>query len=117
MIKSMSMNRESKLRDLLGDDIVADDPDTLTTHSGDKWFAAHEPDVVVFARSTNDISKLLQFASREKVPVTARGGGFGYVGGCVPVRGNRPVASTNEPNQGNQLLRRSRSCRTWRRHR
>src|SRR5213595_3046865 len=83
----MSMNLESKLRDLLGDDIVADDPDTLTTHSGDKWFAAHEPDVVVFARSTNDISKLLQFASREKVPVTARGGGFGYVGGCVPVRG------------------------------
>src|SRR5881275_3427335 len=87
MIKSMSMNLESKLRDLLGDDIVADDPDTLTTHSGDKWFAAHEPDVVVFARSTNDISKLLQFASREKLPVTARGGGFGYVGGCVPVRG------------------------------
>src|SRR5881398_1305956 len=87
MIKSMSMNLESKLRDLLGDDIVADDPDTLTTHSGDKWFAAHEPDVVVFARSTNDIGKLLQFASREKVPVTARGGGFGYVGGCVPVRG------------------------------
>src|SRR5205823_1723193 len=87
MIKSMSMNLESKLRDLLGDDIVADDPDTLTTHSGDKWFAAHEPDVVVFARSTNDISKLLQFASREKVPVTARGGGFGYVGGCVPARG------------------------------
>src|SRR5437763_1151831 len=87
MIKSMSMNLESKLRDLLGDDIVADDPDTLTTHSGDKWFAAHEPDVVVFARSTNDISKLLQFASRERVPGTARGGGFGYVGGCVPVRG------------------------------
>src|SRR5438046_8830425 len=92
MIKSMSMNLESKLRDLLGDDIVADDPDTLTTHSGDKWFAAHEPDVVVFARSTNDISKLLQFASREKVPVTARGGGFGYVGGCVPVGGGIGLA-------------------------
>jgi glycolate oxidase len=30
---------------------------------------------------------LLEFASREKIPVTARGGGFGYVGGCVPVRG------------------------------
>src|SRR5438046_151531 len=87
MIKSMSMNLESKLRDLLSDEIIADDPDTLAAHSSDKWFPAHEPDVVVFARSTNDISKLLQFASREKVPVTARGGGFGYVGGCVPVRG------------------------------
>src|SRR6266478_7590821 len=76
-----------KLRELLGNDLVADDPDTLTAHSGDKWFAAHEPDVVVFAQSTNDVSKLLQFASREKIPVTARGGGFGYVGGCVPARG------------------------------
>ena len=30
--------------------------------------------------------KLLNFASQEKIPVTARGGGYGYVGGCVPVR-------------------------------
>jgi len=59
----------------------------LAAHSGDKWFAAHEPEVVVFARSTKDVSKLLQFASREEIPVTARGGGFGYVGGCVPARG------------------------------
>src|SRR6266478_3731599 len=76
-----------KLRELLGNDLVADDPDTLTAHSGDKWFATHPPEVVVFAQSTNDVSKLLQFASREKIPVTARGGGFGYVGGCVPARG------------------------------
>ena len=72
-----------KLRELL----VADDPETLAEHSGDKWFAAHVPEAVVFAKSTSDVSKLLQFASREKISVTARGGGFGYVGGCVPARG------------------------------
>jgi glycolate oxidase len=83
----MSTNLASTLRDLLGNEIVADDSETLTAHSGDKWFAAHEPDAVVFARSTSDVSKLLQFASREKIPVTARGGGYGYVGGCVPMRG------------------------------
>src|SRR5882724_9396641 len=81
------MKLASKLRGLLGDDLVADDPDTLAAHSGDKWFAAHQPEVVVFARSTSDASKLLQFASGEKIPVTARGAGFGYVGGCVPARG------------------------------
>jgi len=81
------MQLASKLREVLGNDIVVNDPDTLAAHSGDKWFAAHQPQVVVFARSTGDVSKLLQFASREKIPVTARGGGFGYVGGCVPVRG------------------------------
>src|SRR5438552_11537615 len=81
------MSLAKELRQLLDSDAVADDDLTLTAHSGDKWFATHEPDVVVFARSTTDVSKLLQFASHEKIPVTARGGGFGYVGGCVPARG------------------------------
>src|SRR5262245_59176370 len=81
------MELASKLREILGDEIVTDDPEALARHSGDKWFATHAPEVVVFARSTADVSKLVQFASREKVPVTARGGGFGYVGGCVPAHG------------------------------
>ena len=76
-----------ELRTLLGEEIIADDSETLAAHCGDKWFATHQPEVVVFARSTDDVSKLLHFASREKIPVTARGGGFGYVGGCVPARG------------------------------
>src|SRR6201993_3423416 len=87
MITSMSTNLASKLREILDNKIVADDRETLAAHSGDKWFAAHEPDVAVFAKSASDVSKLLEFASREKIPVTARGGGFGYVGGCVPARG------------------------------
>jgi len=81
------MQLTSKLREILGNEIVADDPEALAAHSGDKWFAAHQPEVVVFARSTSDVSKLLRFASHEKIPVTARGGGFGYVGGCVPAKG------------------------------
>jgi len=81
------MQLTSKLREILGNEIVVDDPEALAAHSGDKWFAAHQPEVVVFARSTSDVSKLLRFASHEKIPVTARGGGFGYVGGCVPAKG------------------------------
>src|SRR5437773_4729079 len=81
------MSLADELRQLLGNDAVADDPETLAAHSGDKWFAAREPEIVVFARSTSDVSKLLQFASAEKIPVTVRGAGFGYVGGCVPARG------------------------------
>src|SRR5208282_1646992 len=30
---------------------------------------------------------ILRFAHRHRIPVTARGAGHGYVGGCVPVRG------------------------------
>src|SRR5260370_3360828 len=82
----MKINLADRLRQLLGNDGVADDAATLTAHSGDKGFAAHEPEVVVFARSTSEVSKLLQFASAKKIPVTARCGGFGYVGVCVPRR-------------------------------
>src|SRR5229473_855138 len=80
------MQLADELRKLLGAEAVADDAETLATHSGDKWFAAEAPEVVVLARSTADVSKLLKFASQKKIPVTARGAGFGYVGGCVPAK-------------------------------
>jgi glycolate oxidase len=80
------MSLGDELRQSLGTDAIADDSETLAAHSGDKWFAARTPEVVVFARSRSDVSKLLAFASQRKIPVTARGAGFGYVGGCVPVK-------------------------------
>src|SRR5580698_225756 len=80
------MSLGDELRQLLGNDAVADDDQTLAAHSGDKWFASEMPEAVVFARSTSDVSKLLKFASKRKISVTARGAGFGYVGGCVPAR-------------------------------
>jgi glycolate oxidase len=78
---------KQQLVDLLGDGIVNDTPEILDAHAGDKWFASQTPEVVVFAESTEQVSKLLKFASVNKIPVTARGSGFGYVGGCVPSRG------------------------------
>src|SRR4029077_13941529 len=80
------MSLGDELRQSLGNDAVADDDETLAAHSGDKWFASETAEAVVFARSTSDVSKLLKFASKRKIPVTARGAGFGYVGGCVPAR-------------------------------
>jgi glycolate dehydrogenase FAD-linked subunit len=80
------MSLADELRQLLSPGAVADDPETLAAHSGDKWFAAQAPEAVVFATSTSDVSKLLKFASDRNIPVTARGAGFGYVGGCVPVK-------------------------------
>jgi glycolate oxidase len=56
-------------------------------HSGDKWFASHLPDAVVLTKSTDTVSRVLAFASAQKIPVTARGSGYGYVGGCVPSQG------------------------------
>jgi glycolate oxidase len=81
------MNLAAELRSLLGKETVAADKPTRLAHSGDKWFAAYKPEVVVFAQNTEQVSRLLHFASANRIPVTARGAGFGYVGGCVPARG------------------------------
>ena len=81
------MNLAEELRQLLGGNAVSDEAAELRAHGGDKWIANHSPDVVVFAESTEQVSKLLRFASDKKIPVTARGAGYGYVGSCVPVRG------------------------------
>ncbi len=75
------------LESLLGANRVAADEPTRRAHGGDKWFAEHDPDVVVFPGSTEEVSRLMRFATEHKIPVTARGAGYGYVGGCVPVRG------------------------------
>jgi glycolate oxidase len=72
---------------LLGGEKVTAAAEMITAHSGDKWSASHPPDAVVFAESTADVSAVLAFAHQRNIPVTTRGAGVGYVGGCVPVQG------------------------------
>src|SRR3984957_5106849 len=76
-----------QLEKLLGKGRVSVEPATLAEHASDKWFASRPPEVVVLAESTEQVSKLLKFANRHRIPVTPRGSGYGYVGGCVPLRG------------------------------
>ncbi|MEI6350643.1 MAG: FAD-linked oxidase C-terminal domain-containing protein [Verrucomicrobiota bacterium] len=81
------MTLKEKLVALLGAEIVRDDPETLAAHSTDKWFASHLPEVVVLAQNTEQVSAALRFANENRIPVTPRGAGVGYVGGCVPSQG------------------------------
>ena len=81
------MNLARKLTQLLGGDAVRTDDATLAIHATDKWFASRTPDAVVLARNRGDVEKTLRFANRHGIPVTPRGAGVGYVGGCVPSRG------------------------------
>jgi glycolate oxidase len=86
------MNRKSdallrRLAKLLPADEISVAADVLAAHAGDKWFASHPPDVVALPRSTQSVSTILRFANAHRIPVTPRGAGHGYVGGCVPVKG------------------------------
>src|SRR6266478_5076142 len=80
-------NRLSQLKRLLPPGEVSFENAVLEQHAGDKWFAEHTPDAVALPRSTGSVSVLLRFANQHRIPVTPRGAGYGYVGGCVPARG------------------------------
>lgn len=67
--------------------MVRFDLPTLRANSGDAWMASALPEAVAFPKSTAQVSKILAYCHRKRVPVTTRGAGRGYVGGCVPVKG------------------------------
>ncbi len=83
----MPLSLLTRLKHLLAPGELTFDPAILAEHAGDKWFASHKPDAVSFPRTTRSVATLLRFANRHNIPVTARGAGHGYVGGCVPVHG------------------------------
>src|ERR1035441_180510 len=76
-----------RLKNILPAGEIIFDPQTLANYAGDKWFASHQPDAVALPRSTQSVSTLLRFANKHGIPVTPRGAGHGYVGGCGRVRG------------------------------
>ncbi|MCX7916941.1 MAG: FAD-binding oxidoreductase [bacterium] len=45
------------------------------------------PEVVLKPNNNLEISEILKICYREKIPVTARGGGTGLSGGCIPIYG------------------------------
>ncbi|MDB4538205.1 FAD-binding protein, partial [Akkermansiaceae bacterium] len=76
-----------ELRDLLGEGKVSAMAGVLEEHGTDRWNFSHLPEVVVFAESREDVVAVMKFAHAREIPVTTRGAGVGYVGGCVPLRG------------------------------
>jgi len=66
---------------------VINDPARLAELGADKWFAASLPEIAVAPASAKEVSAVLAYANKHSIPVTARGAGVGYVGGCVPLRG------------------------------
>src|ERR1051325_994228 len=86
-MNSSKLKYLSQLKKLLPPGEILFQDSVLEKYAGDKWFATHKPDVVALPRTTKSVSTLLRFANRHNIPVTPRGAGYGYVGGCVPVRG------------------------------
>ncbi len=70
--------------DCLGSDSVISDPELLNQYTSDASKLSGLPELVVVAKTVQDIQSLMELANTYHFPVTPRGGGSGLAGGCVP---------------------------------
>ncbi|MCW2508504.1 MAG: glcD, partial [Modestobacter sp.] len=85
-----------ELQDALGPDSVLTDPDVTAAYARDQAMLADAglPAAVALPRSTEEVSAVLQLASRHGVPVVPRGAGSGLVGAANAVDGGITLVLT-----------------------
>ncbi|MBL4884584.1 MAG: FAD-binding protein [Planctomycetaceae bacterium] len=85
----------SRLREILSDDQVLDDPVERLVYESDGYLLERRmPDVVVFPGSTEQLSAVMKQCCAAGVPVVPRGAGTSLAGGCLPVDGGVMVSLT-----------------------
>lgn len=81
------MDYINELNKIVGKDNVKTDEVERLCYSRD--LSVHEaiPDVIVFVKTTEEVSRIMKLANKEKIPVTPRGSGTSAVGGALAVKG------------------------------
>lgn len=77
----------SSLEAIVGSAHVRRDPATREAYGVDALRRGQPADAVVTPRLTSEVAAVLRLCHDTRVPVVPRGGGTGYTGGAVPIRG------------------------------
>jgi glycolate oxidase len=87
--RKLSPDIVEKLKKIVGKENVRLDEDYLKKYSHDETseIEPSKPEVVVFPRNTEQVSKIMKLANENMIPVTPRGAGTGLSGGAVPIYG------------------------------
>ncbi len=84
-----------EIEKIVGKENVLTTKEDLTSYSYDATaFWSHMPDIVVLPSSTDQISRIMKLAHRNKIPVTPRGAGTNISGGSVPIKGGIVLCTT-----------------------
>jgi glycolate oxidase len=75
------------LEQTFGASFVRRDAASLERYGADALKRGHPPDVVVIPGSATEVAALAELCALHGVPLVVRGGGTGYTGGAVPIRG------------------------------
>jgi glycolate oxidase len=80
------------VRAIAGAEFVRTDAASLATYGADALKRGHPPDLVVLPDGADQISRIVRLCADRRVPIVPRGGGTGYTGGSVPVRGGAVIS-------------------------
>ncbi|MBP6823091.1 MAG: FAD-binding protein, partial [Acidobacteria bacterium] len=87
-----------QLSGIVGNQHVSTAQDVIVANSQDALKQVFCAEAVVFPRTAEEIAAIMRLANERRFYVTARGGGVGYTGGAVPIRGGI-VLATERMNQ------------------
>jgi glycolate oxidase len=85
---------KDELKAIVGEGRYFDNQEDLLMYSYDAFMVKGVPEVVLLPVSTEEVSRIMKVAFREKIPVTPRGAGTNLTGGSVPTRGGMTLAFT-----------------------
>lgn len=91
---------KKELKAVVGDRRYIDNQEDLLLYSYDGFTVQAMPEAVLLPVSTEEVSRIMRVACREKIPVTARGAGTNLAGGSVAVKGGIVLVFTKM----NQIL-------------
>lgn len=77
----------TRLKEIVGPENVLNSEMDLMLYSYDASLDKAKPDVVVLPDSTEEVSKIMALAYKEKIPILGRGSGTNLTGGTVPLKG------------------------------
>ncbi len=75
------------LKTIVGAKYVRTDDETIRENSTDATKVFHPADVIVFPENASQVSQILKLSNEHGIPVVSRGGGVGYAGGAIPLKG------------------------------
>ena len=77
---------------IVGAEFAKRDVASLDSYGTDAVNKTHRPDLVLLPGSRDEVSKIAALCHTHRVPLVVRGGGTGYSGGAVPIRGGLVVS-------------------------
>ena len=97
-----------EFRQIVGQENCLDSQEGLLCYGYDAYLTEARPGAVILPASTDEVARIMTIASRESIPVTARGAGTNLSGGSVPSEGGLVICLTRmtdiiEINAGDRL--------------